>query len=81
VVCVSVRPALPFPDGRKRPLRAFNPHAERGAARRAFRRVRLRRAADPQALVAANVFADWLEERGFAEAGRALRVAFPLSPL
>lgn len=25
-----------------------------------------------------NVFADWLDERGFAEAGAALREAFPL---
>lgn len=29
---------------------------------------------------AANVFADWLEERGFIEAALALRAAFPFCP-
>lgn len=34
--------------------------------------------APPQDRVRANVFADWLEEHGFTEAGAALRGAFPL---
>lgn len=71
---VDVRPSSPFPDGRKRPLRRYAFEYRTDMAR-----IRLPQRRTGGELAQANVFADWLEDNDYPEAGRALRAAFPLT--
>lgn len=72
VACFYARPLGNNRRGHKLPCTLIAPYS--------WARVRVRPLPDapPQDRVRANVFADWLEEHGFTEAGAALRGAFPL---